>query len=85
MRTNDGKVLRFWAVWDDHTNLYGDRRPYVVHHYLADDTMEGLEVHEMNSGRDSPPLLSLVACRTLHRSACKALPPNTNHLFYTEL
>ena len=35
LQANDGKVLRFWAVWDDRASLYGDRRPYVVHFYLA--------------------------------------------------
>lgn len=49
-------MLRFWAVWDERGALYGDRRPYVVHYYLADDTMEVLEVHEMNSGRDPFPV-----------------------------
>jgi EF-hand domain-containing protein 1 len=33
-------VLRFWAVWDERDSLYGDRRPYAVHYYLADDMME---------------------------------------------
>jgi EF-hand domain-containing protein 1 len=56
LQANDGKVLRFWAVWDDRDNLYGDRRPYVVHFYLADDSMEVLEVHEVNSGRDPFPI-----------------------------
>lgn len=36
--------------------MYGDRRPYVVHYYLADDTVEVLEVHETNSGRDPFPV-----------------------------
>lgn len=39
-----GKVLRFFAVWDDRGGLYGDRRPYVVHYYLEDDTVEINEV-----------------------------------------
>lgn len=39
-----GKVLRFYAVWDDRGGLYGDRRPYVVHYYLEDDTVEINEV-----------------------------------------
>ena len=37
---NDRHVLRFWAVWDERDEMYGDRRPYIVHYYLADDTME---------------------------------------------
>jgi EF-hand domain-containing protein 1 len=55
-QTNDGRVLRFWAMWDDRVSMYGDRRPYVVHYYLADDTMEVLEAHETNSGRDPFPV-----------------------------
>lgn len=38
------KVLRFYCVWDDRDRLYGDRRPYVVHYFLEDDTVEILEV-----------------------------------------
>ncbi|KAF6256559.1 hypothetical protein COO60DRAFT_1627135 [Scenedesmus sp. NREL 46B-D3] len=51
-----GKVLRFYAVWDDRSGLCGDRRPYVVHYYLEDDTVEINEVHERNSGRDPFPV-----------------------------
>ncbi|KAF8065932.1 efhc2 [Scenedesmus sp. PABB004] len=39
-----GRVLRFYALWDDRPGLFGDRRPYVVHYYLEDDTVEVLEV-----------------------------------------
>lgn len=39
-----GKVLRFFCVWDDRGGLFGDRRPYVVHYYLEDDTVEINEV-----------------------------------------
>ena len=50
------QVLRFYAVWDDRKVLSGDRRPYVVHYYLEDDTMEVLEtLHDSNSGRDQFP------------------------------
>mmetsp|Transcript_32434 Transcript_32434/g.103234 ORF Transcript_32434/g.103234 Transcript_32434/m.103234 type:complete len:654 (-) Transcript_32434:82-2043(-) len=52
----DGKVLRFYCVWDD-DSLYGSRRPYTLHYYLADDTVEILQVNEPNSGRDPFPLL----------------------------
>ena len=49
-------MLRFYAVWDDRQMLSGDRRPYVVHYYLEDDTMEVLEtLHDHNSGRDQFP------------------------------
>ena len=51
------QVLRFFAVWDDRETLYGDYRPYVVLYYLENDTVEVLEVHEPNSGRDPYPKL----------------------------
>lgn len=54
---NDRKVLRFYAVWDDTKSLYGDNLPYVVHYYLADDTIEINEVHSRNMGRDRFPKL----------------------------
>ena len=31
-------------AWDDRNSLYGELRPFVLHYYLADDTMEILEV-----------------------------------------
>lgn len=51
----DRKVLRFFCVWDDRRNLYGDNIPYVLHYYLSDDTVEVNEVHARNTGRDSFP------------------------------
>jgi hypothetical protein len=36
--------------------MYGDRRPYVLHYFLEDDTVEILEVNENNSGRDPFPV-----------------------------
>lgn len=54
---NNRRVLRFFAVWDDRGRLYGDRRPYIVHMYLEDNTVEVLEINEPNSGRDPFPLL----------------------------
>jgi len=53
---NDGKVLRFYAVWDDQ-QLYGEKRPYILHYFLADDTIECLEVNQPNSGRDPFPTM----------------------------
>lgn len=38
------KVLRFFCVWDDRASLQGDRRPYRLHYFLEDDTVEVLEV-----------------------------------------
>jgi hypothetical protein len=53
---NDGKVLRFYCTWSD-DSMYGERRAYLVHYFLADDTVEVREVHEANSGRDPFPAL----------------------------
>lgn len=53
---NDGKVLRFYARWDD-TKMYGEKRPYIIHYFLADDTVEVLEVSQPNSGHGSFPAL----------------------------
>lgn len=36
--------------------MYGDRRPYVLHYFLEDDTVEILEINENNSGRDPFPV-----------------------------
>jgi hypothetical protein len=46
---NDRKVLRFFCVSED--------LPFVVHYYLADDTVEIREVHHPNDGRDPFPKL----------------------------
>lgn len=53
---NNKKVLRFWCVWDDRQSMYGDRRPYVLHYFLEDDSVEILEVRDANSGRDPFPV-----------------------------
>lgn len=50
------QVLRFYCVWDDRQALYGDRRPYRLHYFLEDDTVEILELHENNDGRDPFPV-----------------------------
>ena len=34
------QVLRFFAIWDDRQHLQGDRRPYRVHFFLEDDSIE---------------------------------------------
>lgn len=53
---NDGKVLRFYVVWSD-AKMYGEQRPYIMHYFLADDTVEVLEIKQPNSGRDPFPAL----------------------------
>lgn len=47
---NDRKVLRFKGYWDDPTP-YGSRMYFVMHFYLADNTVEINEAHVRNSGR----------------------------------
>jgi len=46
---NDRKVLRF--------NVHCEGHPYIVHYYLADDTIDIREVHFPNNGKDNFPLL----------------------------
>jgi hypothetical protein len=46
---NDRRVLRFFARFDD--------LPFVIHYFLADDTVEIREVHHPNDGRDNFALL----------------------------
>ncbi|XP_006148924.1 EF-hand domain-containing family member C2 [Tupaia chinensis] len=49
----DGKVLRFFCLWDDSGSLFGDRRDLVLHYFLADGTIEIKELMPQNSGRDA--------------------------------
>ena len=49
-------MLRFFGVWDDRAALYGDRRPYRLHYFLEDSTVELLETNERNSGRQAFPV-----------------------------
>ncbi|XP_062974594.1 EF-hand domain-containing protein 1 isoform X2 [Elgaria multicarinata webbii] len=51
------EVLRFYAMWDDTENMFGENRHFIIHYYLADDTVEVREVHERNDGRDPFPVL----------------------------
>ncbi|XP_009566498.2 EF-hand domain-containing protein 1 isoform X1 [Cuculus canorus] len=55
--TYDKQVLRFYAVGDDTDNAFGENRSYIIHYYLADDTVEVREVHKQNDGRDPFPVL----------------------------
>ncbi|XP_031156685.1 EF-hand domain-containing family member C2 [Sander lucioperca] len=58
---HEGKVLRFKCFWDDSESVFGDLRELVLHYFLADDTIEILEIIPPNSGRDT-------AAKFLHRS-----------------
>jgi len=55
--TLDRVVLRFWAIWDEREQLYGEVRKFLVHFYMADDTLEIREMHTPNNGRDPFPIL----------------------------
>ena len=39
------KVLRFYCLWDDRNSIYGERRPFILHFYLEDDSVEVVEVY----------------------------------------
>ena len=80
---NDRKVLRFFCVWDDREALYGDRRPYVMHYYLSDDTMEVLEVNEPNSGRDPFPVFLRRGPLPNQKLEVDALGPTKTYTHYT--
>jgi hypothetical protein len=54
---NDRKVLRFYCVWDDRSNMFGDVHEFIIHYYLVDDCVEVREVHKQNDGRNPFPLL----------------------------
>ncbi|ESO00117.1 hypothetical protein HELRODRAFT_83504, partial [Helobdella robusta] len=47
------RILRFFCYWDDRESVFGDERLMVMNYYLADDTIEVIENHAENCGRDS--------------------------------
>ncbi|XP_074760965.1 EF-hand domain-containing family member C2 isoform X2 [Athene noctua] len=53
---HDGRVLRFFCVWDDPQSMFHDPRELVLHYYLSDDTIDIKEIIPVNSGRDAVPL-----------------------------
>ncbi|KAA8588412.1 hypothetical protein FQN60_001606 [Etheostoma spectabile] len=50
---HEGVVLRFKCFWDDSESMFGDLRELVLRYFLADDTIEILEIIPPNSGRDT--------------------------------
>jgi Ca2+-binding EF-hand superfamily protein len=54
---NDRKVLRFYCMWDDTATHFGTIRKFILHYFLADNTLEVREVYGANCGRDPYPLL----------------------------
>jgi hypothetical protein len=79
----DRKVLCFHCLWDDRDSMFGEIRPYVLHYYLVDDTIEVREVHEANDGRDPFPVL---VCRQRLPKNRKAIPASfpSSVMEYTE-
>ncbi|XP_074905051.1 EF-hand domain-containing protein 1 [Buteo buteo] len=55
--TYDKQVLRFYAMWGDTDSIFGENRTYIIHYYLADDTVEVREVYKQNDGRHPFPIL----------------------------
>lgn len=53
---NDGKVLRFYSYWDDHTR-YGVRQYQVIQYFLADNSIQMSDQYGRNSGRHPFPTL----------------------------
>eukprot|EP00792_Barthelona_sp_PAP020_P006588 TRINITY_DN3031_c0_g1_i1.p1 TRINITY_DN3031_c0_g1~~TRINITY_DN3031_c0_g1_i1.p1 ORF type:complete len:522 (+),score=173.25 TRINITY_DN3031_c0_g1_i1:274-1839(+) len=47
----DGKVLRFYAYWNNLDEMFGQISQYVIHYYLSDDTVE---VYKLENGRSEP-------------------------------
>jgi len=85
---NDGKVLRFYATWSD-PKLFGEKQAYIIHYFLADDTVEVLEVQQPNSGRDPfPALLKRCKLPKNYKETVADISSigvrNTSALYYTE-
>lgn len=53
----DRVVLRFTGAWDDRASMFGDYNFYTIHYYVANDTIEVLEQHQNNNGKDPYPHL----------------------------
>ncbi|ESN96853.1 hypothetical protein HELRODRAFT_102301 [Helobdella robusta] len=48
----DRKVLRFFCIGDDQRASSKERRKFILHYYLVNDTVEVREVHTKNDGHD---------------------------------
>ncbi|XP_053313439.1 EF-hand domain-containing family member C2 [Spea bombifrons] len=53
---HDREVLRFFCFWDDTPSPFGDCRDLILHYFLADDTVEIVEVIPANAGREMIPV-----------------------------
>ena len=70
----DGKVLRFYSTWDDRKAVFGEKRRFILHFFLVDDTIEIRQILPVNSGRDP---VSRLLMRTL-------LPKPGTNTHYTD-
>ncbi|MCJ8732529.1 hypothetical protein PDJAM_G00212430 [Pangasius djambal] len=70
---HERNVLRFYCYWDDTQSVFGDLRELILHYFLADDSIEILEVRYANSGRDTAP-------KFLHRSKLPKHAPTPKRL-----
>lgn len=52
----DGNVLRFFAIWEDAASD-GEKHPFTLKYYLADDTVEVSMIKQANSGREQFPTM----------------------------
>nr|AGM32872.1 hypothetical protein [Coptotermes formosanus] len=48
----DGKVLRFWACWDDREAVFGEKRNFPFIYFLVDGRCEVRQILPPNFGRD---------------------------------
>lgn len=48
----DGKVLRFYTIWDDRKSAFGELRKFVLLYFLVDNKFEVRQVLPPNCGRD---------------------------------
>ncbi|OQS07881.1 EF-hand domain-containing protein [Thraustotheca clavata] len=92
---HDRHVLRWFAIWDDTSKLYGTKHKYIIHFFLADNTVEIRESYDRNSGCDPFPKLlnrsQLLKCPTLEGPYATSLsstdkrPPDSDYFSWEEL
>jgi hypothetical protein len=62
----DRKVLRFYAAWDDGVENGSGVRPFIIHYFLVDNSLEVREIHHKNDSRD--PFPKLVARQKINKN-----------------
>ncbi|BDA45446.1 EF-hand domain-containing family member C2 [Coccomyxa sp. Obi] len=75
-RDTSNAVLRFHCYWDDRLALYGDMRLFTLYYYLADDSIEVVEVLPRNCGRDPVPHMLRRMRLPKHPGPVGAWPPS---------